>query len=212
MTSSTPDPILLTAQTYEEEALAWHAHTAKDRHAWQPSYDRMTAALPLNALILDLGCGSGEDVPAFLSMGHRVVGLDISRALLCMAAARSQVAGRLFQGDLRALPFADSTFGGVWACGSLHHVPREHARRAVNEIARVLAPGGVFGVSVERGNYEGFVGSEAGMKGQRWYTHYEPPQLRGLLEAEEFEVRDEIIGEPSEHSTNGFIAIFAGKP
>jgi SAM-dependent methyltransferase len=76
MTSSAPDPILVTAQTYEEEALAWHAHTVTDRCAWQPSYDRMTAALPLNALILDLGCGSGEDVPAFLSMGHRVVGLD----------------------------------------------------------------------------------------------------------------------------------------
>jgi SAM-dependent methyltransferase len=46
------------------------------------------------------------------------------------------------QGDGERLPFADETFGRVFCCSVLHHF--FDLPRAVNEIARVLRPGGIF--------------------------------------------------------------------
>ncbi|MFC7204578.1 class I SAM-dependent methyltransferase [Haloferax namakaokahaiae] len=54
-------------------------------------------------------------------------------------------------GDMRALPFADDAFDGVWNCVSFLHVPQDDARRTLREFQRVLTDGGVVYLSVKRG-------------------------------------------------------------
>jgi ubiquinone/menaquinone biosynthesis C-methylase UbiE len=109
----------------------------------QASYD----LVPRGARhVLDVGCGSGEDV---LSLAERlgattlVVGLDASLERIDEAqrAARNVALNvRFAVGDARSLPFSDGSFDVVRADGLLG-VAEERAR-VVRELTRVTVPGG----------------------------------------------------------------------
>jgi len=89
--------------------------------------------------LVDIGCGPGH-IGAFVrARGHRVVGLDLSPAMARRASARLDGA---VVGDVRALPFADRSIGGIVAFYSLIHVRRPELVGALGEIRRVLRPGG----------------------------------------------------------------------
>lgn len=96
-----------------------------------------------NALVLELGIGTGRIALPVASAGCRVVGIDISAAML--HAARAKEGGealRLLQGDIERLPFADGVFDATLAVHVLH-LARDW-RGALAEALRVLRPGGVF--------------------------------------------------------------------
>jgi SAM-dependent methyltransferase len=94
--------------------------------------------------VLDLACGPGRHVAELSRRGARVVGLDLSRALLF--AARRRGAGPLVRGDMRRLPFRGAAFDvvlnlftsfGYFASDGEHEM-------VVREVARVLRSGGRF--------------------------------------------------------------------
>lgn len=154
------DPVGVTARSYDEGAGSWHAAHRDENRAIsrRESYARFADLLSRRGLVLDLGCGSGLDIPLLAARGLTIVGLDISSALLRIARSEApDVAGRLLRGDMRALPLASGCLDGVWADGSLHHLPRAALIEALREVARVLRPAGLFGMSVERGDFQGFV-------------------------------------------------------
>jgi demethylmenaquinone methyltransferase/2-methoxy-6-polyprenyl-1,4-benzoquinol methylase len=96
------------------------------------------------AKILDLACGSG-DVTTMLQETlpkSQVVGLDFSRALLTQAKGRGLAT--LAEGDALKLPFADSSFDAVTIAFGLRNFSNRQA--GLEEIARILKPGGVFGL------------------------------------------------------------------
>lgn len=98
---------------------------------------------------LDFGCGPAHDVVALLewSNASRVVGADISTRSIAEAEARvtlHDTSGRaelalLDEGQVR-LPFEDGSFDLVVSSGVLHHI--ENVEDVLNELNRVLAPGG----------------------------------------------------------------------
>lgn len=90
--------------------------------------------------LLDVGCGPGRST--LLMAGENGVGLDISREQLSLASER--VTARLVQGDMTSLPFASDSFDAVSAIYSLIHVSVDDHRRALEEFARVLRPGGTL--------------------------------------------------------------------
>lgn len=96
--------------------------------------------------VLDLGCGGGLAAACLAQRGARVVGLDLSRASLHVAARHTRRHGRpeaLFVcGRAETLPFADASFDVVWCTDVLEHLP--HLPAAIDQIARVLKPGGLF--------------------------------------------------------------------
>jgi ubiquinone/menaquinone biosynthesis C-methylase UbiE len=103
--------------------------------------------LPRCARVLEVGCGRGIALPVFarLLTPARLVGLDIDPLLLDEAAKRlkeTRTRAELMPGDVRRLPFPDGSFDVVIDFGTCFHVGR--AGDALCEIARVLAPGGVF--------------------------------------------------------------------
>jgi SAM-dependent methyltransferase len=57
--------------------------------------------------------GNGRYLKALLEAGHAAFGLDLSHYLLRRSAEEPAHRGRLVQGDMRHLPFADGTFGAV---------------------------------------------------------------------------------------------------
>ncbi len=99
--------------------------------------DRMGGDPPTR--VLDIGCGTGQNLLELRNRGFdRVVGLDISPAAIEYARVRGQQ--RLVRADGMQLPFADRAFDLVLALDLLEHLRDD--RRALIEVARVLAPGG----------------------------------------------------------------------
>jgi ubiquinone/menaquinone biosynthesis C-methylase UbiE len=103
--------------------------------------------LPTNARILEVGCGRGIALPVLdrLCSPRRLVGLDIDEELLVEAADNLREHGakaELCAGDVRRMPFADEAFDVIIDFGTLYHIAGSQA--ALDEIARVLAPGGTF--------------------------------------------------------------------
>lgn len=96
--------------------------------------------------ILDLGVGSGRELPYLLDAGHEPVGIDVSPRMLARCAARSRPIP-LTEGDFwEPLPFADASFDAVIALhGSISHPPDDRAvARLGKQIARVIRAGGIF--------------------------------------------------------------------
>jgi len=95
--------------------------------------------------ILDLACGAGRHSLRLAEKGILPVGLDYSAPLLELAHARAETLP-LVRGDMRALPFDDGAFRSVVNFfTSFGYFLREADNMAVvQEIERVLAPGGRF--------------------------------------------------------------------
>jgi SAM-dependent methyltransferase len=91
--------------------------------------------------MLDLAAGAGRHARAFRLLGCDVTCVDLSRDL----TRRCHALGlRTVRGDMRRIPFADGTFGAVASLFSsfgYFEDDLEH-QATLDEIARVLAPGG----------------------------------------------------------------------
>ena len=103
--------------------------------------------IPSDVRILEVGCGRGIALPVLdrLCSPRRLVGLDVDPELLVEAAAHLRehgTAAELCAADVRRMPFADGAFDVIVDFGTLYHIARPQAATA--EVARVLAPGGMF--------------------------------------------------------------------
>jgi SAM-dependent methyltransferase len=121
-------------------------------------------APPQAATIADVGCSTGyllEDLRAAFPAAA-LVGVDLIAAGLVKAHGLVPSAC-LVQADACDLPLADGSVDAIVSANLLEHVPDD--RRAVRELARVLAPGGRVAIVVPAGPrtydyYDRFLGHE----------------------------------------------------
>jgi SAM-dependent methyltransferase len=101
---------------------------------------------PPPARVLDLGVGTGREVPFLLDAGYAVTGLDASTAMLERCARRARPIPLVNADFWNTLPFDDASFDAVIALhGTLAHAPSGSALgRLAMELARVMAPGSVW--------------------------------------------------------------------
>jgi ubiquinone/menaquinone biosynthesis C-methylase UbiE len=93
--------------------------------------------------VLDIACGPGNFTRGFARAtgGGLVVGLDASRTMLAVAARENAGPNIAYvRGDACALPFRDGSFNAICCFAALYLI--EEPMRALDEIARVLAPAG----------------------------------------------------------------------
>jgi SAM-dependent methyltransferase len=112
---------------------------------------------PHGRWLLDLMCGTAEVSLGLARCGCRVLGVDLSAAMLAAGAERlAGAAGyparnlSLTQGDACAIPTSDAAldFVLVGGNGSFNHLDDSQTRIALRELYRVLRPGGGLGMEL----------------------------------------------------------------
>ena len=93
----------------------------------------------IGSRVLDLGCGKGRFARALQARGAKVVGIDLSSAMLAEAGGIGRV-----RGSIRRLPFRSASFDAVLAVEVFEHLEPRTWREALGEARRALAPGGTL--------------------------------------------------------------------
>jgi SAM-dependent methyltransferase len=96
-----------------------------------------------NDSVLDVACGPGDFTRDFACATGEglVVGLDASKTMLDVAVRKTERANLAYvRGDAQSLPFRDGSFDAICCFAALYLI--EKPMRALDEIVRVLAPGG----------------------------------------------------------------------
>lgn len=110
----------------------------------QGQFARVTETLQLQPgmCLLDLGCGAGLFLGWLaVQMEIKCYGFDLSLNSL-HSAREANTTVRLTLGDAELLPYKDNSFDRVSCNGAAHHLL--DLRSALNEIHRVLVPGGIL--------------------------------------------------------------------
>ncbi|THD53315.1 MAG: class I SAM-dependent methyltransferase [Bradyrhizobium sp.] len=98
---------------------------------------------PEKPAMLDVGCGVGSFHPLLRGMVGRLSGIDVSSASIAQARADNRDVD--YQGfDGSSFPFDDAGFDLVTAICVLHHVAPAQWQHFINEMRRVLRPGGLI--------------------------------------------------------------------
>jgi SAM-dependent methyltransferase len=107
-------------------------------------------AIPGDARVVDLGCGTGQ-MTLYLARANRlVVGADLTRASLELGAAAAQRFGldrvQFVELDLHRPGLRKGSFDVVYSSGVLHHTP--DPRAAFASMVRLARPGGMIVVGL----------------------------------------------------------------
>jgi SAM-dependent methyltransferase len=106
-------------------------------------------------LILDVGAGSGRDAAGFVALGHEVVAVEPSAAMMREGSARHPDPRIRWLDD--RLPGLDAThrsglaFDAILLSGVWQHVAPGDRPRAFRKLVTLLKPGGVFAVTLRLG-------------------------------------------------------------
>lgn len=93
--------------------------------------------------ILDLCCGSGQATQVLVKYSQNVTGLDAS-PLSLQRAQQNAPSATYVQAFAEDMPMADNLFDVVHTSAALHEMQPAQLRKIINEVYRVLKPGGVF--------------------------------------------------------------------
>ena len=171
---STTQLVLQTIAAYEGSAADCLARWSKRRLRRTPLLTEWLRHLPVDARLLDLGCGGGQDVSKLRQRGYRVVGLDRTNGLLA-AGRRRDPSLPLVLADFRQFPFHAKSFDGLWAAASLMHLPKPVARLVLIDRYRLVRPGGFLAATVTYGMKSGIV-TEGWVPG-RYFARWKKDEL-----------------------------------
>ena len=101
----------------------------------------------INGPILD--CGSGGPFPKqalFVKLGFDTIGIEFSEERLQMAqdyAEQHKLEFSMQLGDMRLISFESNYFGHIYSWNTIFHMNKIDIKKAINEMIRVLKPGGL---------------------------------------------------------------------
>jgi len=127
-------------RTYDASALA---RDERGEPGWRDDHrSDFAAALKDEARthVLEIGAGAGHSSAFFAAEGFTVVATDLSPGNVERCLAKGLEA---HVADFTDLDFPDATFDAIWAMSCLMHATDEGFTIAIDEMARVLTPGGL---------------------------------------------------------------------
>jgi SAM-dependent methyltransferase len=156
--------------------------------------DEFAAALPARG-VLDVGCGPGHVAGYLSERGLDATGVDLSPAMVEIAR-RLNPEIPFHVADMRELPAADSSVGGIAAFYSVIHIPRKVVPAVLLEFRRVLILSGGLLVAVHGGSgtitTQDFMGKQVPFEA----TLFEKDELVDLITSAGFEVTTATIRAP----------------
>jgi len=162
----------LTLQHYNERAENFregtHGHDVSQNIA--ALLQHIEAKPP--AAILDLGCGPGRDLKAFVELGHAPIGLEGCARFATMARAEGC---EVWEQNFLALDLPDNRFDGIFANASLFHVPSQELPRVLLELHATLKPRGVLFSSNPHGH------NDEGWNHGRYGVYHDLESWRGFM-------------------------------
>ena len=146
--------------------------------------------------ICDMGCGPGHIARYLFEHGVKTCGVDLSPGMV--ESARDLNPDIPFQqGDMLALTnIADNSYGGVAAFYSIIHIPRAKLNQALQELKRILCPGGTllltFHIGEETIHREEWWGKEVSID----FIFFETEEMKDHLGTVGFELEEVIERDP----------------
>ncbi|MCL4129097.1 UNVERIFIED_CONTAM: hypothetical protein GTU68_006060 [Idotea baltica] len=126
--------------------------------------------------LLDIATAAGHTAFAFAPHVSEVVASDLTAEMLEVASAGAAERGlnnvKIEAADAEALPFDDDSFDAITCRIAPHHFA--NPQRFVAEVARVLRPGGVFGL------VDNMVNDEASEFVNNWERKRDPSHVMAL--------------------------------
>ena len=127
-------------RTYDASALA---RDERGEPNWRDEHRSAFAATlkdETRPRILEIGAGAGHSSAFFAAEGFTVVATDLSPGNVERCQAKGLEA---HVADFTNLDFPDGAFDAIWAMSCLMHAADKDFTIAINEMTRVLTPGGV---------------------------------------------------------------------
>jgi SAM-dependent methyltransferase len=177
---------------YQRQASYWIESRARTRLFEKAWLDRFRALLPPGGAVLDLGCGSGEPIAAYLiGLGHPVTGVDSSSALI--EACSKRFPGQdWIVADMRKLAL-QRNYCGIVAWDSFFHLAHDDQRRMFPLFRAHAAPGAalLFTSGPAHGEAFGEIGGEP-----LYHASLDPAEYRSLLDGNGFRVVAHVVEDP----------------
>lgn len=203
--------------SYDYIAEQWHANFRGQTYIDSVlSYvDKILEGLPLEAKVLDLGCGTGNPIAKhIIKRGFCVIGVDQSKKLIEIAKTVVPEA-ELIHADMVEIQFAEK-FAAVVAWDSVFHIERKYHSAIYRKLAGSLESGGRFLLSIGGSDAKDSANDDSNMEGFTsemfghtfFYSRYAPKIARKLLEDEGFEIE---VWEVDDPNSRGHIAVIARK-
>jgi SAM-dependent methyltransferase len=145
--------------------------------------------------VCDLGCGPGHVARYLHERGVRVTGLDLS-AEMVEQARRLNPGIEFRRGNMLSLDPEDGTWGGIAAFYSIIHVPRTEIAVALEEMKRVLRPGGLLLLAFHVGDETVHLDEWWGQPVSLDFRYFRPEEMADFLQRTGFEVEEIVEREP----------------
>jgi len=122
----------------------WESEYSQKSKLWTGSAVKLPD-LPKGTEVLELGCGNGKTLAAMVKKEWHITAVDISSTAILLA--RKAIVDRyehvkLMEADIMSLPLEPSNFDAVFCYHVLGHLVSKDREKALNEVKRVLKPGG----------------------------------------------------------------------
>lgn len=103
--------------------------------------------------VVDIGCGSGRHSLMMLNEGFSVIGIDSSETSIDIArkitGSYPQERVQFFiKNIVQGLPLEDNSLDAAVCWGVLHYLNSSQVMMVLNEIKRILKPGGIFALTL----------------------------------------------------------------
>lgn len=150
--------------------------------------------------VLDIGCGTGDLVPFYMTKGVSYTGIDLSEKII--ERARAINASFVQEGkaffrvlDCESLPFGNGEFDVLSAVAVLEYLP--DSSKALNEIRRVVRTGGYALITVPNRHCVNFWIRDF-LKPLRWvlypiYARLKGPSLAALKDVKHYGYTEEEL-------------------